>query len=61
MWNGIVTEELKSLYMQYMKKFNGAWPDGYDELNYDDMTYDEFIQFMKICIETGLEMPYIVP
>ena len=38
-----------------------TYPDGYIELNYDCISYDEFIQFMKICIETGLEMPDIVP
>ena len=61
MWNGLVTEELRSLYAQYTEKFDGAWPDGYDELNYDCMTYEHFIQYMKICIETGREMPDIVP
>lgn len=61
MWNGIWTEELDNLYDAYMEKFDGALPDGYIELNYDHIPYDEFIQYMKICIETGLEMPDIVP
>ena len=61
MWNGIWTKELDTLYDAYMEKFDGALPDGYDELNYDYIPCDEFIQYMKICIETGLEMPDIVP
>lgn len=61
MWNGRVTDELIELYREYKRKFDGALPDGYIELNYDYIPYDEFIQYMKICIETGLEMPDIVP
>ena len=43
MWEGKVTEELKDLYEQYMKQNNGFGPDGYEELCYDAMSYEEFV------------------
>ena len=61
MWKGLVTEELKSLYAQYMDRFEGELADGYDELNYDAMTYERFVGYMKECLEKGLEMPDVVP
>ena len=61
MWNGAVTEELKTLAHQYEEKFHGAWADGYDELNYDAMSYDEFVGFIKECLASGKEMPEVVP
>lgn len=61
MWNGEVTEELKTLAYQYEEMFDGVWVDGYDELNYDAMTYDEFVEFIKECLATGKEMPEVVP
>ena len=61
MWNGKWTEELDKLYDKYMERFGGALPDGYDELNYDAMSYENFVGYMKECIETGREMPEVVP
>ena len=61
MWNGRITEELRSLGQQYADKFDGVWPDWYDELNYDAMTYERFERYIKTCLETGLEMPDVVP
>ena len=61
MWNGKITDELKELVRQYGQMFSGAWPHGYDELNYDAMTYDEFVVFIKECLATGKEMPEVVP
>ncbi len=61
MWHGLVTEELKILYEKYMDRFEGELADGYDELNYDAMTYERFVGYMKECLERGLEMPDVVP
>lgn len=61
MWKGPWTEEVHRLYDAYEEKFEGAWPDGYDELNYDAMTYERFVGYMKECLEKGLEMPDVVP
>lgn len=61
MWTGVVTDELRSLAKQYREKFNGAWVDGYDELNYDAMSYEDFVGYIKECLATGKEMPEVVP
>lgn len=39
MWNGLVTEELRDLSLQYANKFRGACPDEYEDIDYDDITY----------------------
>ena len=61
MWTGEMTEELKTLYVQYAAKHYGIEPDGYDELNCDAMTYDEFVGYIKECLDTGTELPDVVP
>ena len=33
MWKGKVTEELRTLYKQYLELFDGMPPDGYEELD----------------------------
>lgn len=45
----------------YEIMFPGALPGGYDELNYDAMSYENFIGYMEECIKTGREMPEVVP
>ena len=61
MWEGKVTEELKDLYEQYMKQNNGFGPDGYEELCYDAMSYEEFVGYIRealrrhCCIVDGVE------
>ena len=47
MWEGKVKEELKDLYEQYMKQNNGFEPDGYEELCYDAMSYEEFVGYIR--------------
>ncbi|MDE6588938.1 MAG: hypothetical protein K2K53_01050 [Oscillospiraceae bacterium] len=61
MWNGVVTESLLYLYKEYAANHHGVEPDGYDELNYAAMTYNEFVGFIKECLATGREMPDVVP
>ena len=43
MWKGPVTEDLRALAIRYANAHNGFEPDGYEELLYDTMTYDEFL------------------
>ncbi len=61
MWEGKVTEELIDLYKQYHKLFPDGYPDEFEEIEYYDMTYHEFVGYIKECIKQKKEMPYIVP
>ncbi len=61
MWTGEMTEEMETLFRQYREKFSVGDPDEYDELNYNAMTYDQFVGFIKECLATGKEMPDVVP
>ena len=54
MWNGKITDELKMLACQYAEKHYGVSPASYDELNYDAMSYEDFVGYIK-------EMPEVVP
>lgn len=47
MWEGQMTKELENLFIQYADENNGAEPDGYEELCYDAMTYEEFVSYIK--------------
>lgn len=47
MWKGKVTEELRTLAHQYAAENEGFGPDGYEELCYDAMSYDEFVGYIK--------------
>lgn len=51
MWKGKVTEELKELYIKYAELFDGMYPDEYDDIAYYAMDYDEFVGYIKECIE----------
>ena len=61
MWNGKITDELKMLACQYAEKHYGVSPSSYDELNYDAMSYEDFVGYIKECLATGKEMPEVVP
>lgn len=60
MWEKEVTEELIGLYDEYLNAF-GTYPEGYIELNYDAMTYDRFVGYIRESLRTGKELPYVVP
>lgn len=60
MWNGLVTEELLSLFRQYAQQNYGVEPDDYEDIDYDDITYDEFVSFIRECLATGKEIPDVV-
>lgn len=61
MWKGKVTKELINLYEQYMEFSGGMPPDGYEELEgCYNISYDEFIGYIKECIKQKKSMPYIM-
>ena len=51
MWEGKVTQELKDLAQEYSNHFGGAHVDGYDDINPNAWTYEEFIEIIKEAIE----------
>ncbi len=51
MWNGKITEELETLFVQYASENDGAEPDFYDEICYDVMTYEEFVGYIKEALQ----------
>lgn len=59
MWKGKVTEELIKLHNQYLKKY-GMEPDEFAEIFYDGMSYDEYVGYIKECLEKDLEIPDVV-
>lgn len=59
MWEGKVDKELLKIYKEY-KKQHGAGPDEYEEILYEAMTYEEFVGYIKTCLETGKEIPDVV-
>ena len=61
MWKGKVTAELKELAYKYTELFDGEYVDGYDELCYDVMSYDEFVGYIKEAIETHRPLTEVVP
>lgn len=56
MWNGKITEELRELYLEYMKQNQGMPPDEYDDVCYEDMTYDEFVGYIKEAIRRHCDL-----
>lgn len=61
MWSGKATDELIELFNRYAEEHHGVDPDGYDELCYDAMSYEQFVGFIREALEQGKELPEIVP
>lgn len=59
MWKGKVTKELKNLHGQYYEMFETE-PDWYAEIFYDGMSYEEYIGYIKECLEKEVEIPDVV-
>lgn len=55
MYKGKMTEELNKLYEDYYKKFD-CYPDEYDDLEYDEKTYDVFVADIKKCLKNNKEI-----
>lgn len=60
MYHGKMTDELKKLYSEYEKKF-GHDPGGYEELDYGQKHYRQYIRDIKVAIQTGVELPGLYP
>ena len=61
MWEKEVPDELKQLFEEYNQMFPGSYPEDYDELNYNAMTYDRFVGYIRESLRTGKELPDVVP
>lgn len=61
MWNGKMTRELERLFEEYAAQHHGIEPEGYDDLCYDAMGYEEFVGYIKEALRTGKELPDVVP
>lgn len=59
MWNGRVTQELIELHSKYLEYF-GNEPDEYAEIFYDAMSYEEYISYIRKCLEEKVEIPDVV-
>ena len=60
MYYGTMTKELKLLYEEYNKKI-GGYPDEYENAEYSDETYNEYVADIKKALELGVELPCIYP
>lgn len=58
MWYGNMTPELKELYDAYYQVFGGD-PDEYDELEYGQSEYDDYVRDIKEAIRLNKELPYV--
>ncbi|UMZ01810.1 hypothetical protein H8S51_008955 [Roseburia rectibacter] len=53
-----MTKELENLYDQYYKMF-GVEPDGYQEIDYGQGEYSDYVNDIKTAIENNTELPDI--
>jgi len=60
MYYGKMTEELKTLYKKYYEKF-GVEPDFYEEFEYSDYDYNEYVSDIKKALKSGLSLPELYP
>lgn len=56
MYYGKVTDELKKLYQEYYDLFS-CTPNGYEELEYDEVVYDDYVADIKKAIKEKKELP----
>ncbi len=59
MWKGKVTQELRDLAKKYSTHFGGAFVDGYDDINPNAWTYEEFVAIIKEAIKKNVEIPQL--
>ncbi len=60
MYYGKMTKELKILYKEYFEKF-GVEPDFYEEFEYGEFSYDEYVNDIKKALKLGLSLPELYP
>ena len=59
MWEGKYDEKLNQLYDEYYERF-GCLPDTYEEIYYDDMSYDEFVGYINQALEKNVEIDEVI-
>ena len=59
MYQGTVTSLLREQSQKYFEKF-GAAPDGYDEIDFEDMPNDKLLGLINRALETDTEIPDLV-
>ena len=57
-YHGEITEELDKLYDEYYNKFN-CYPDEYDDVEYFEHQYDNFVRDIKKAIKLNKEIEEI--
>lgn len=60
MYYGKMTDELRALYAEYEKKW-GHDPDGYDNVEYDNSNYSEYVYYIKWALRVGKELTDLYP
>lgn len=58
MWHGKMTEELEKLYDEYHKVFD-CEPDGYQEVDYGQSEYKDYVRDIEKAIRQNKELPDI--
>ena len=60
MYYGKMTKELEELYLEYEKIWRHD-PSGYEDAEYDEDEYDEYVADIKKALELGVELPDLYP
>lgn len=59
MWLGKWTKELSALYDLYWELFD-IEPDCYDTVDYDNISYNQFVRLVKQCILTEKPLDIVI-
>lgn len=59
MWEGKTTEELITASKAYGDMFNMS-PECYENVDYDDLSYDEFFALINRSLELKTELPVTI-
>lgn len=59
MWKGKFDDYLRQLFVAYDEHF-GCEPDTYEEIYYDDMSYDDFIGYINQALEKNVEIDEVI-
>ncbi len=60
MYYGKMTKELENLYTQYSAVWN-CEPDFYENAEYDEDEYNEYVADIKKALKLGIELPDLYP
>lgn len=59
MWKGKFDNHLRKLFVAYDERF-GCEPDTYEEIYYDDMSYEEFVGYINQALEKNAEIDEVI-